>query len=91
MSEQPVLRCRGLVRTFADGRLRVEVLKGVELSLGAGDTLAIVGASGSGKSTLLHCLGGLDPVTAGEVEITGEALSRLGERQNAPLPRGPIV
>ncbi len=78
MSEIPVLACRQLVRTFADGRLRVEVLKGVGLEIAAGERVAIVGSSGSGKSTLLHCLGGLDLATSGQVWINGQHLQQMG-------------
>ncbi len=85
MSDQPVLECRNLVRTFVDGELRVEVLKGVDLRVGAGERLAIVGASGSGKSTLLHCLGGLDQITSGTVLIDGTDMVALDERQRGAL------
>ncbi len=85
MSDHPVLECRNLVRTFADGKLRVEVLKGVDLRVGAGECLAIVGTSGSGKSTLLHCLGGLDQVTSGTVLIDGVDMMALNERQRGIL------
>jgi len=85
MSEQPVLSCRDLVRTFDDGALRVEVLKGVSLALQAGEKVAIVGSSGSGKSTLLHCLGGLDLPTAGEIHTDGQELASLSERQRGHL------
>lgn len=85
MSDHPVLECRNLVRTFADGTLRVDVLKGVDLSVGAGECLAIVGTSGSGKSTLLHCLGGLDQVTSGTVLIDGVDMMALNENQRGIL------
>ena len=85
MSDQAVLECRDLVRTFADGTLRVEVLKGVNLSVGVGERLAIVGSSGSGKSTLLHCLGGLDQVTSGTVMINGVDMVALGETKRGTL------
>ena len=85
MNEQPVLVCRDLVRTFADGELSVEVLKGVNLELEVGERIAIVGSSGSGKSTLLHCLGGLDVANRGEVMIDGKELLRLREKQRGEL------
>jgi len=85
MNEKPALVCRDLVRTFADGGLSVEVLKGVNLELGVGERVAVVGSSGSGKSTLLHCLGGLDVADRGEVTIDGEDLLRLREKQRGEL------
>jgi lipoprotein-releasing system ATP-binding protein len=85
MSDNTVLQCHNLIRTFDDGGLRVEVLKGVELEVEAGESVAIVGSSGSGKSTLLHCLGGLDLPNSGEIMIGGSDLAKLGEIERSSL------
>ncbi len=78
MSE-PVLRCESLGKTYRDGDRQVEVLRGIELSLAAGERIAVIGASGSGKSTLLNLLGGLDTPTLGRVLLAGQDLAALSE------------
>ena len=79
------LACRGLRKIYLQGRVEVPVLLGVDLTVGNGEHVAIVGASGSGKSTLLHLLGGLDAATAGEVEIGGRDIQSLDEAQRGEL------
>jgi len=79
--DAPVILCRGLRKSYFQGRIEVPVLLGVDLDVAAGERVAIIGASGSGKSTLLHLLGGLDEATAGEVRILGRDISRQSETE----------
>lgn len=85
MNETSVISCNGLEKSFVDAELKVDVLRGVNLNVGAGECTAIIGSSGSGKSTLLHLLGGLDTPTRGEVKITGHSFSNLSESERGNL------
>lgn len=80
-----ILKASGLGKTFDDGRLNLNVLKGVDLEVARGERIAIVGASGSGKSTLLHLMGGLDAPSQGEVWVAGEKISELSDAQRGVL------
>lgn len=77
-----VLRLVDVVKTYAGG---VEALRGVSLTVAAGEAVAVVGPSGSGKSTLLHVMGTLERPTSGEVLVAGADTARLGERALAAL------
>jgi putative ABC transport system ATP-binding protein len=84
-ANQPVLRMRGIGRTYWRGRNPVPVLDGVDLEVAAGAWLAVLGPSGSGKSTLLNLLGLLDRPDAGAYELAGRDTARLGDNQRAEL------
>jgi lipoprotein-releasing system ATP-binding protein len=80
-----VLEARALFREFRQGPATLPVLTGVELRIGAGERIAIVGSSGSGKTTLLQILGGLDRPTSGCVEIAGRDIHALDETARGAL------
>jgi len=76
-SRAPLLHVEGLRKSYARPEGEVAVLKGIDLELAAGESLAVVGVSGAGKSTLLHLLGALDMPSAGRVALDGQDLNRL--------------
>src|SRR6185369_5924709 len=78
-----LLEVRGLCKTYGSGSNRLDVLKGIDLDMPAGTTLALVGASGAGKSTLMHLLGALDRPTSGTVSFRGENIFNKNDRQLA--------
>jgi len=81
----PALSCQGIVKTFTEAGRTLEILRGVDLEVMAGETLSIVGTSGSGKTTLLQVLGGLDVPTSGRVLIAGESIHDLSETERGRL------
>ena len=89
MSE-PALALDGVGRTFIQGDVTLEVLRDVNLTIDAGEIVALVGPSGSGKSTLLHIAGLLERPDAGEVRIGGKVCRKLSDRGRTRLRRGHI-
>ena len=82
-----LLRTKGLVKVYRSGNLSVEAVRGVDIEVGIGEFVAIMGPSGSGKSTLLHLLGGLEPATWGEIWLRGQRVDGLSESAWAVLRR----
>lgn len=80
-----VLRAVGLAKIYSEGALRTPVFDGLDIAVGRGETVAILGASGAGKSTLLHLLGGLDTPTAGEVYVDGQKMNALSDAARGRL------
>lgn len=80
-----VLRAQGVERRFQEGSTTLEVLRGLDLEVRAGERLGVIGASGSGKTTLLQILGGLDRPDGGRVEIDGRDLHALSETDRGAL------
>jgi lipoprotein-releasing system ATP-binding protein len=83
--DAPILKASGIHRDFRMGESTVAVLKGVDVSLRAGEFVAIEGRSGSGKSTLMHIMGALDEANRGAVEFEGQDLTRLSSAERSRL------
>jgi len=77
----PVFRARGLTKTYRTGEVEVRALREVDLDIGAGEFIVLLGPSGSGKSTLLNILGGLDVPSGGEVRFRDQDLSAASEAE----------
>ena len=85
-----LLRATNVQKTFQTADGDFDVLRGVDLSLEGGETLALTGESGSGKSTLLHLIGGLDVPNAGQILIDGTDITALDDKGRAQLRRGVV-
>ncbi len=85
-----MIRVRGLHKSYSMGANRLHVLKGIDLDIGPGELVSIMGASGSGKSTLLNVLGLLDSYDQGEYRLDGRLVKDLSESRGAEL-RGRLI
>ena len=85
MSDTPVIRTEGLVKVYTMGAAAVRALRGVDLTVEAGEFVAVMGASGSGKSTLMNILGCLDAATEGSYWLDGESVDGLGRNALADI------
>lgn len=86
-SDEPLVRCRDLVRIYVTEKVTVQALQGLSLSIGRGELVGIVGESGSGKSTLLNILAGQDTPTAGTATVAGHDLVTMPRRRRARYQR----
>lgn len=80
-ADEGIVVARGLRKTYDSGKVKVEALKGVDLTVNEGEMIAVMGPSGCGKTTLLNCLSGLDDLSGGEVFIRGKPLSTMKDRE----------
>ncbi|WCE28624.1 lipoprotein-releasing ABC transporter ATP-binding protein LolD [Vibrio sp. SCSIO 43137] len=80
-----LLQCHSIRKTYREGSMETEVLKGVSFSIDKGELVSIIGTSGSGKSTLLHILGALDDASEGEVQFLEQDLAKLSANKQAKL------
>lgn len=84
-SATSIVSAQGLKKHYAQGSVKVDVLKGLDFTVEQGEQVAIVGASGSGKSTLLHLLGGLDTLSEGKLSVCGKDIGSLGPKKRGQL------
>ncbi|MER2509835.1 MAG: ATP-binding cassette domain-containing protein [Amaricoccus sp.] len=87
MADDPIIRLRGITKTYGTGATAFQALKGVDLDIARGDFVAVMGPSGSGKSTAMNILGCLDRPTAGEYLFHGHHVETLDRDQRALLRR----
>ena len=89
-SQEPLLVLRGVGRSLPSGGRMLQILDGIDLELGRGESLAVLGPSGSGKSTLLALMAGLDRPSSGEVHLDGERIDQLSEDRLAVIRRNKV-
>jgi putative ABC transport system ATP-binding protein len=88
--ESDILQTKGITKIFKNNGSEVHALRGIDLTVKAGELVAVMGPSGSGKSTLLHILGGLDSPTSGEVYVNNQRIDNMREGKRAILRRSQV-
>src|SRR6185369_4034462 len=88
-NQPAMLKLRNVVKTY-QGKFEVRALAGIDLTIAAGEMVAIMGPSGSGKSTLLNLIGGLDVPSSGQVLVAGEDLARKSEKERSLFRRSRV-
>lgn len=81
VSDEGAIVADRVVKTYDTGKVKVEALRGVNLTVKKGEMVAVMGPSGCGKTTLLNCMSGLDDISSGEVLINGKPLSQMKDRE----------
>jgi putative ABC transport system ATP-binding protein len=82
-SREPLIELSGVVKVYRTGKVEYPALRGVDLTIDAGEMVAVVGPSGSGKTTIMNMITGIDRPTAGSVAVDGQQIDALGEEQLA--------
>ena len=85
-----MIKCTKVIQTVKTSEGLLTILKGIDMEIKQGESVAIVGASGSGKSTLLGMLAGLDTPTSGEIYLKGKEITQLNEEQRT-IVRGELT
>jgi putative ABC transport system ATP-binding protein len=86
-SGEPAIRLHGVEKTYGEGEVAVQALRGVDLSIWPEEFVVLLGPSGSGKTTLLNLIGGIEPAGGGRIEVSGRDVTALGEEERTAFRR----
>ena len=89
-AENVIVRLEGVTKTYKQGEVEVQALRGVDLTIERGEFTALIGPSGSGKTTVLNMIGALDEPTSGMVVVDGKDLGKMSRKERSHLRRDRI-